>query len=571
MLQTGTCIKDITPDVSGITMMGWGNFKNKAFGVGMPLKCRSFVFHNPESNKKVVFSCAEIAFITIALKQGVINYLNQKGLTEFNHENIMLSATHTHSAPGGFSHYMMYNLNSYGFINKVFDTYVINIAESIIEANNNLKDSRLFFNQGEISPEKNVAFNRSVSSYNLNPDVQKVTKEQANIAIDRTMSLLKIDSAEKIPMGVINWFAVHCTNVHSDNYLIHPDNKGYAATNFEKIIKNKEGSDNFVSAFAQSSCGDVTPNFKKFKDVPFCRGEFEDDFKSAEFNGLIQSEQAQKLFYSEDKKELNTELDYIHTYIDFSNVKIDPEFCNGETNAKTASASIGVVMLTGTEEGPGIDNFLRRTVELASKSFTQKYFMSLSEQQKIAFKEKIKSQGNKIIFADMGEGRILNINDLSKLPIPEYIDEVVKLLKNMAKNDAIGDKPWTPNILPIQIFIIGQLAILSVPSEFTTISAKRLKATVLNILKNRGITDIVLSGYSNAYSGYVTTREEYQAQAYEGGSTHFGQWTLAAYQTVFKRLALEFIKPENERVLDNSVQPHKFSEEEIKKRSFIEV
>lgn len=572
MLQIGTAIKDITPEVSGVTMMGWGMFDNKAYGIGMPIKSRAFVFYNPQTNKKIVYVCAEIAFITIAIKLAVIELLNKKGKNEFNSDNVMISATHTHSSPGGFSHYMMYNITNEGFVSEVFETYVENIAESIIEADKNLKNSKAYFNKGEISPEKNVAFNRSIESYNRNPEVNKVSDSQRHLAIDRNMSFLRIDSQDNDlykSAGAINWFAVHCTNIHSDNYLIHPDNKGIAAYDFEKYIKNQEKAEDFIAAFGQSACGDVTPNFKYHKNVSFQRGEFEDDYKSAEYNGLIQSEKAKELFYDQNKLELSEKIDYIHSYIDFSDVNVDPEFCNGQSDIKTSSASIGTVMLTGTKEGPGISDNLKKVLNIAVNTLKKKYMGSLSEAEKIKFKEKLKSQGNKVIFADMGEQSIFNNKDIKKLPIPDSIDKTVKILKTLARNEAIGDKPWTPNILPIQIFIIGELSIIAVPAEFTTIAAKRLKNTVLDILKNQGVKEIVLSGYSNGYAGYVTTPEEYEMQLYEGGSTHFGQWTLGAYQTEFKKFALEINKDIEQRNINKKIKPHIFTADEINKRSFI--
>lgn len=579
MLQVGTSIKDMTPDISGITMMGWGMFDNKAYGIGMPIKSRAFVFYNDQTANKIAYICAEIAFITIALKKGVIDYLKANGKDYFKEENVMISATHTHSSPGGYSHYMMYNLTSKGFVKEVFDSYVESIAQSIIAADNNLKTAQISFNSGEISENKNVAFNRSIEAYNLNPEVRKVKDQEKHLAIDRTMSFLRINQIvldsdlplnfKTVPIGVINWFAVHCTNIHSDNYLIHPDNKGIAANEFEKYIKIKEKSPAFVSAFAQSACGDVTPNFKFHPNIKFHRGEFEDDYKSAEYNGLIQAEKAKELFYDDDKIEISDKLDYIHSYVDFSNVNIDPEFSNGIINLKTSSASIGTIMLTGTEEGPGISFNLKKAIDLFSIVLKNKYFSSLSPDQKKDFKDKLKSQGNKIIFADMGEQSIFNNKNMEKLPIPQSADKMVELLKTMAKNNSIGNKPWTPNILPIQIFILGELAIISVPAEFTTVAGKRLKKTVLNILKFQGVKEIVLSGYSNGYSGYVTTNEEYQIQRYEGGSTHFGQWTLAAYQTEFKKLALELNQSKELRKINHSIQPHLFSEKEINKRGFI--
>ena len=79
---------------------------------------------------------------------------------------------------------------------------------------------------------------------------------------------------------------------------------------------------------------------------------------------------------------------------------------------------------------------------------------------------------------------------------------------------------------------------------------------------------MILSPYANAYSGYITTFEEYQVQCYEGGHTVFGEWTLAAFQTKFKELANEMLKKEPERNLDTTTKPVEFSEEELKKRSF---
>ncbi|KAG6816655.1 hypothetical protein H0H87_004298 [Tephrocybe sp. NHM501043] len=40
---------------------------------------------------------------------------------------------------------------------------------------------------------------------------------------------------------------------------------------------------------------------------------------------------------------------------------------------------------------------------------------------------------------------------------------------------------------------------------------------------------VVLAGPANTYGHYVTTREEYGVQRYEGASTIFGQYTLEAY------------------------------------------
>jgi len=100
--------------------------------------------------------------------------------------------------------------------------------------------------------------------------------------------------------------------------------------------------------------------------------------------------------------------------------------------------------------------------------------------------------------------------------------------------------PWAENIMPLQIARIGQLYIIGVPAEMTTMSGRRLKNTVYAALKKAGAPDdalVVITGLANSYSHYVTTWEEYQVQRYEGGSTLYGPHTLAAYQQIFDYLA----------------------------------
>lgn len=43
---------------------------------------------------------------------------------------------------------------------------------------------------------------------------------------------------------------------------------------------------------------------------------------------------------------------------------------------------------------------------------------------------------------------------------------------------------WVPFVLPHQIFQIGQLYIVGVPGEFTTMSGRRLKLAIKNALQN---------------------------------------------------------------------------------------
>lgn len=115
----------------------------------------------------------------------------------------------------------------------------------------------------------------------------------------------------------------------------------------------------------------------------------------------------------------------------------------------------------------------------------------------------------------------------------------------------IGDceKPyeWDPKIVPVQILKLGDVFILSAPSEFTTMAGRRLRKAVQDIIDGSNLlpeghkAKVTISGLTNTYSSYVTTYEEYQAQRYEAASTIFGPHTLEGYIQEFSRLARDMV------------------------------
>jgi neutral ceramidase len=109
---------------------------------------------------------------------------------------------------------------------------------------------------------------------------------------------------------------------------------------------------------------------------------------------------------------------------------------------------------------------------------------------------------------------------------------------------------WVPTIVPISIFRIGQLFILNVPAEFTTMAGRRLRNAVNESLIKNGFDQrltIVIAGLSNSYSSYVTTIEEYGGQRYEAASTLYGPFTLDAYIQEFKRLVNDLMTEKTSR------------------------
>ena len=102
----------------------------------------------------------------------------------------------------------------------------------------------------------------------------------------------------------------------------------------------------------------------------------------------------------------------------------------------------------------------------------------------------------------------------------------VEAFRKCAANESLNTLPWAPAILPFQIIVIGPILIAAVPGEITTTSAKRLKDAIQNQLQGHNIERVIISSYSNAFMGYITTPEEYATQSYEGGHTIFGSGSL---------------------------------------------
>src|SRR5690606_7516251 len=157
---------------------------------------------------------------------------------------------------------------------------------------------------------------------------------------------------------------------------------------------------------------------------------------------------------------------------------------------------------------------------------------------------------------------------MDRLPIPGWIHPMLGLLKRLRENKAIDREPLVPQVMPVQIFTIGPLAIVALPAEPTTMTGRRMKKTLEPILARKGIRHILITGYANAYSGYITTYEEYHAQCYEGAHTLFGKWTGAAYQMILKHMALEMLKEPAARAPSPEPRPPRVRIEDLVVQKF---
>nr|CAD7425995.1 unnamed protein product [Timema monikensis] len=88
----------------------------------------------------------------------------------YTEQNLLLSGTHTHSAPGGFMMDLLYDISILGFLQETFDAYVDGITMSVRRAHENTRRGRIFINMGEV---EGANINRSPMAYENNPETER--------------------------------------------------------------------------------------------------------------------------------------------------------------------------------------------------------------------------------------------------------------------------------------------------------------------------------------------------------------------------------------------------------------
>eukprot|EP01094_Clydonella_sp_ATCC50884_P026865 TRINITY_DN7502_c0_g2_i1.p1 TRINITY_DN7502_c0_g2~~TRINITY_DN7502_c0_g2_i1.p1 ORF type:complete len:743 (-),score=213.42 TRINITY_DN7502_c0_g2_i1:173-2401(-) len=516
---SGSGIADVTGPAAQANLMGMANVEQIAHGIQLRLYSRAFVFQDPNTSVRVAWASVDVAFIpgglAVAVTQKLAAYF---GSSRYNVQNVMLSATHTHSGPGGYSTETLYDVTSFGFIQKNFDTIVDGIAQSIIDADANVQPSNIFIANSTLL---NSNANRSPYSYPFNPEANNYPYN-----VDKNITVLRIEKGDGTPTGMISWFAVHGTSMNNTNTLISGDNKGFASWYVERTFNGDKlpGQGSFVAAFGQCNEGDVSPNTQG----AMCPDGSPCDARSSTCNGRVQEciapgpgkdmtescaiigmNQAQKsldLFKSAGKQ-LSGPVMFRHQYVDFENVSVSSEFSSTGKAASTCTAALGDSFAAGTTDGPGFANFVQGT----NSTLTNPVWNTVGHILSKPTRAQKSCQSPKPILLNTGG-----------ITIPEH-------------------SPWSASVIPLQLFRVGNLYLIGVPAEFTTMSGRRLIAQVKKTLEQNGAADAnthyIISGLSNEYTHYCATPEEYNVQRYEAASTLYGPQELPAYLQIFTTIA----------------------------------
>lgn len=112
--------------------MGYGDPTQTGKGLHLRLYSRAYIFQADFSSKPILFISLDAGMVSQLMKTELIRLLQKEfGGEIFDHQNTMISATHTHSGPGGYFQYFLYDITTFGFSNDTFATITSGILEVI--------------------------------------------------------------------------------------------------------------------------------------------------------------------------------------------------------------------------------------------------------------------------------------------------------------------------------------------------------------------------------------------------------------------------------------------------------
>ncbi|KAG1687835.1 hypothetical protein DVH05_004566 [Phytophthora capsici] len=502
---------DITGPAAEIVMMGFADSNETTAGILNRQYARAFLIEDPETNSRVMFVNCDLMSVMQLVHQEVLAQVSAKYNGLYTEQNVVLHATHTHAGPGGAAGYFLYDVSISGFVPENFNKIVSGIVDAIDLAHNSKETGTIRWNKGDVVKGGK---NRSPTAYLANSESERA---QYDGDIDTTMRALQFFGSTGYLRGVMAFYPVHSTSLTGKNHLISGDNKGYA----EFLMEEKY--DGAVVGIGISNAGDVSPNLIDNGDGTYV-GEGKSTIESAEIIGKRQFDTLSALVNGTSEL-IQGSIQAKLSYVDFSNVTLDMVNATSDNvyANRTCPAILGQNFGAGTEDGRGVANVTEGDLKPNEQYVSTGALLQETPQW------------------------VKDCQHVNKVPLL-----AVGLME---------PTPWVPNILPVQIVQIGQFGIAVTNFETTTMAGRRIRKSIKMVLQDAGVTEVELAAISNGYAGYMTTREEYLTQNYEGASTLFGPNQLAAVQQELERVARSVVDPSVP--LDVGPTPLQFNRSEL--------
>ncbi|MBI4313210.1 MAG: neutral/alkaline non-lysosomal ceramidase N-terminal domain-containing protein [Candidatus Omnitrophica bacterium] len=231
-LLAGASKKEITPAV-GTTLAGYSRRANKpSEGVHDPLWVRAVAFGDGED--LVFILSADILVIPPGFTQEVARRIDQELPGAVGPEDLMISATHTHSGPGAYLMGPIGQMTAGKYRPEVLERLMAACAQAAIEAAGRMRPAQFAVGHAQI-PE--AVENR------MDPKAP----------VDPELIVLEWKGVDGEPIAALLNYAAHPTLLSSKNLLISGDFPGAACRALEKL---QPGA---VGLFINGASGDLRP------------------------------------------------------------------------------------------------------------------------------------------------------------------------------------------------------------------------------------------------------------------------------------------------------------------------
>ena len=419
--------------------------------------------------------------------------LEEPASSHLGREQIVLSASHTHNSPGNFStspFYTEYASCQTGFDCHLFEFLARQIANTIIQAIQKKGQAAIY--RREMALE-GISRNRSLEAFLLNPEAEQVLAQRHQIemgnsnlktssdiykAVDPVLTVLSIESlASQKPIAVAAFFSVHLTTMGPKTEVYTSDLFGVASVLAEQRIGVQYNIDAPVVAIFNGAEGDVSPDWES------------QDRRNTLRLGEKLAKSIMELIQEKGKRE-EGRISWQFSLVPLADQTFHDK--NGRACRTASKPIVGAPVIGGAEDG-------------------RSALYDLGWKEGIT-RKRTSDQGSK--------QKALNP---WHLPISDTII------------DFLTPSIYPPEIAPIGLYKIGDMAFATLPGEFTTVLGRRIKMSLQDRLN--GSASVLLLGLSNEYISYFTTPEEYDAQHYEGASTLYGPESGLLIETNLIQLA----------------------------------
>src|SRR5262245_9703410 len=276
-LRVGTAKVDITP-MPGFSMAGHAVAGKTARGYWTRLYARVIYLEGDDSDSVVLVVCS-----LVGIPGGLVDRVAElvratKGGQHIGRDQIVISATHTHHAPGNFFTAELYNgfaSKFGGFDPRLFEFFAQRIATGIVSAATQPK--RAVLKTGD-SLVPLLARNRSFDAFLLNPESSQILRDNAALpvgdpspayldqeafrAVIPRLTVLKFEARDDPTdtIAVAAFIAVHGTAMGHETELYNGDLFEVAAREAEQKLARRSILP--VVAVFNGAEGDVSPYWK---------------------------------------------------------------------------------------------------------------------------------------------------------------------------------------------------------------------------------------------------------------------------------------------------------------------